>query len=156
MNLGQSLGETFDLLSAGGNVHLSTKWAEILRLDDNTPDFYIALTVIFQKFDEFRQQVEEAEISPRAKSLYTNAAANLSQYANPRSVASLSTQQLSASKSDIDFRRWLGKWKIRWPKAYLQVVGFEKRFDECHIDAFQIGEADIFSDPQAFHLVKHR
>ena len=49
-----------------------------------------------------------------------------------------------------------GKWKVAGPKARLDGVVLEEAAQEIGEDELQVLEADVFADPQAFALVKHR
>jgi len=62
----------------------------------------------------------------------------------------------AVTEAHVDFSGGLGEWKERWPKAQRQIVTLEEVAQELAEHAFQIGERNVFGDPQAFDLVKHR
>src|SRR5699024_8352896 len=55
---------------------------------------------------------------------------------------------------DIDFRRWLGKWKIGRTETQLQ-IRFEKCSQKCMHVATQLGKTDTLGLIKPVDLVKH-
>jgi hypothetical protein len=100
--LALSIADALEALPRHGNMNLLNAWARELQVGAESPDLFIALSVLFGRCRDLRNRVNVSSQSDRAKELYGGAIDHLANYINPKSAAGLSTDNLRKSSSQIN------------------------------------------------------
>src|SRR5574340_617927 len=64
--------------------------------------------------------------------------------------------QPAAVPAHVHLGRWLGEREERGAETHAQIIALKEALQEILHHALEVGEADLFIDPQALDLVEHR
>ena len=151
MNLALSLAESMDQLAKEPNEGLSARWSKLLNCGDQTPEFYMALAVIYGKFLELRGELETSTLGDRAKGLYLSAVHELLPFVNPTTAHSHNSQQVRARGDKIDLLHLAAEALPHIPVPDVQPPIIEQLCVELEDIRQQLKSADV--DPETRRFV---
>jgi hypothetical protein len=100
--LALSIAEMLEGLTRRDNTPVLTAWAQELGVPGQSPDLYLALSVLYGRLLDLRYRVDVMDQPDRAKALYRGAIDHLAQFISPVSVGNFNTQQISQAMDKIN------------------------------------------------------
>lgn len=91
-----------NLIQGDPNSALPNAWARLLKVEPDRASFALAISAVLSKFDALEDELARADLSDRARSLYTAALGSLRPLVDPLTMAGKRVAELSKHRQQLD------------------------------------------------------